>query len=53
MIADTLFPCRLLQLETVVYAMMRFKIRLRDGARAGFFLGDVSQRHLIADLVRV
>lgn len=53
MIASTLFSCPLLQLETVVYAMMRFKIRLEDGARAGFFLGDVSERHLIADLFRV
>lgn len=38
------FSCSplLLQLETVLYASMRFQQRLDDGSRAGFFLGDVS-----------
>lgn len=30
------------QLETVLYAMMRFEQRLECGSRSGFFLGDVS-----------
>lgn len=29
-----------LQLETVLYANMRFNLRLPNGSRAGFFLGD-------------
>ncbi|MEW5318589.1 MAG: hypothetical protein WDW38_009802 [Sanguina aurantia] len=43
------------QLETVVYAMMRFQQRLEDESRAGFFLGDgagVGKGRQIAALIK-
>ena len=35
-----------MQLESVVYASMKHEQRLKDGQRAGFFLGDLSLIHI-------
>ncbi|PSC70731.1 strawberry notch [Micractinium conductrix] len=43
------------QLETVIYANQKFQLRLQDGKRAGFFLGDgagVGKGRQIAALIK-